>query len=492
MVKRFIALYKAYRGGEWFEASLEPVSQVCDGAVIVFAEGPWDASSSLPENCREPVERFQARKPGLRIEAIGGAWTRQEDQYDAGMAAIRHHFGSESGVLIVDTDEVWTVGDLGALKKAVFAHPRQRTFYAQIKTYLRSPLYQVWPLEGLCLVAIQDATVPCTEGRFMGAPGPSLHLSGIDFHHFPYVRDDEQDIREKFANTSSQERQASRAEWLDEVWPNLPEGENLHMTPGCESAWGRIKILTPASIPPGIWANDFVQHAARREDERWARRIREVPPERAICPQPEWDLGRGTDFERYFGGEDICSLYAKMQTTCLEALWLRHWASEVPPGGRIAEIGCGHGVSTACLAKASPEGVLIDAIDPFEPYTETALTTVENVVEGDEADFWATLDEHACSRKVRHLKVSSADAAPHLGPGEYDLFSIDGNHTEEWVKQDLTLAWQFTKPGGLVILHDFSTRFPGVIRAVDAFAESQSIPVTVAAGTSFAYLRKPS
>ena len=52
----------------------------------------------------------------------------------------------------------------------------------------------------------------------------------------------------------------------------------------------------------------------------------------------------------------------------------------------------------------------------------------------------------------------------------YDLAFVDGGHTFAQAMSDGKLAWDLTRPGGMVIFHDYNPGFPGVIAAVDQLA----------------------
>ena len=88
--------------------------------------------------------------------------------------------------------------------------------------------------------------------------------------------------------------------------------------------------------------------------------------------------------------------------------------------------------------------------------------------------------------RVRLIKRPSEESAEHLAPGGYDLVFVDGNHTYQNVRDDLRLMWPRVKPGGMLVGHDYTTRFPGVIQAVD----ESPVDFRVAAGTSMFYARK--
>jgi len=155
--RKVMALYKAHRGGEWFGRSLESIARHVDGVVVVMSEQAWHGGD-LPNNCRRSWEEFVAVHGELHCHLVELESSRQEDQYAAGLECIRDQHGEQTAVLVVDTDEVWEPEALDRLLAAVAAHPEAHYFTSRIYTYLRSPLYQVWPQEpGMPVVALQSA-----------------------------------------------------------------------------------------------------------------------------------------------------------------------------------------------------------------------------------------------------------------------------------------------------------------------------------------------
>ena len=52
--------------------------------------------------------------------------------------------------------------------------------------------------------------------------------------------------------------------------------------------------------------------------------------------------------------------------------------------------------------------------------------------------------------------------------GQVDLMFVDGAHSYEYVRSDTEAAWKMVTPGGLVLWHDYASRwFPGVTRALN-------------------------
>lgn len=485
-MKRLIALYKAYRGGEWFRVSLESVREATDGAVVLLSERPW-INLSLPNNCQEPLADFQAAHPDYPMIVVSGIWDRQEQQYTEGLAVIRKRFGEDSAILVVDTDELWPSESLSRLRQAIEERPKTRVFRSRIRTYVRSPLYRVDPEESARhVVGVAPPWPKCQRGRFQGVDRGYVVEDAV-FDHFSYVREDTAEIQDKFHATASQEDRLNDARWLETAWNDIPCVKNFHMTPGEEAAWGGVRILTPASLPGGIRSLEVVQKIIRDEDRRWRERLLVTPVEQQLLPLSTWDIDLyAPELREYFGDYGLGMLQSTAKMSYLEVLWLAYWASQVPAGGRICEIGSGFGASAATLALASDRTVIVDAIDPFLPYDELGHNgLVTGLVDGDEQRFRQTLAFYGVGDRVRHISKLAENAEADMHAGGYDLVLIDGNHSYRHVKHNIATMWLRVKPGGVLASHDHTTRFPGVIQATHDFGFQ-----TVVAGTSLVYDRK--
>ena len=493
-MKRLIALTKAWRGGEWFRASLESVWPHTDGTVAVIGDGSWIGPQSVDENCSGPLEEFAKLHPTYPVHRFyAPPGVNSADQYNVGLKAIKRLYGPDAAVLIVDTDEVWPEESLLALRKAIEDNPEIELFQGRLWAYVKSPLYQVWPPEpGTPCVALQSPILgerlerwSRLHNRFASPPMTNMIVAGAWFHHFTYVRETEEDLRLKFNTTASQERYPSNPDWWDTVWPLLPNATNFHMTQGCEHCWPGMRVITPAQLPGSVRDLPLVRKRIEDEEAQWRKRVLATDFTEALIPSPT-----DHDATKYYRDLDLplplewCQLHFK--TTYLEALWLAYWARSVPNNGRILEIGCGDGGSTAVLACASDESVQLDTVDPFKPYTEEGTSgAVEGINEGNFETFLQTARQFGYSRRLLHQAVSSMDADGLL-MGQYDLAFVDGNHSTAYVLNDLKLAWRKLKPGGLLIGHDYTTRFPGVLKGV----EEWGIPISVPVGTSLFYVRK--
>lgn len=465
-----IALYKAFTGGEWFESSMESVAPHVDGICVVFSRGPWLSALEIENSCIAPLERFRQRHPSMRIVDFDIQTSGQVRQYEAGIEMVRATWGEDARILVVDTDEIWPSDSLLRLRHAMQTESADY-YLGGIRTYLRSPLYQVWPPEpSQVVVGLGNARPREVRGRFQFDPGrvKTLVLSDCIVHHFPYVRATDDAMHDKFLNTGAQEHVTSDYTWFDRVYNRLPYGHNLHMSAGYEKAWREIKVLH--ELPGCVMWSDFARLKVGQCAEQWRARLRATQPdhEDVLIPVPT-----ARDAEVYaveldaLSGGEANELVSRLKCTVLEALHLGRFAAGVPSGGSILEVGSGSGGSMACLALGKPDAKLI-AVDPFEPYDEqTHAGLARGVTEGNETEFWRTASEFGYGRRLRLYKQRSAEAADKIPDGSQDLVLVDGNHSEPIVREDLRLYWPKVRQGGTLLVHDYTTRFCGVIAAVD-------------------------
>ena len=93
--------------------------------------------------------------------------------------------------------------------------------------------------------------------------------------------------------------------------------------------------------------------------------------------------------------------------------------------------------------------------------------------------------------KIRHLPMTSGCAAGLLAAYGIvaDAVYIDAGHDEAEVAADIAGFWPLLKPGGIMFGDDYTTEWPGTVRAVNNFAAAQGLKLM---GTEVKWLiRKP-
>lgn len=147
-----------------------------------------------------------------------------------------------------------------------------------------------------------------------------------------------------------------------------------------------------------------------------------------------------------------------------ERIELASCAMKLPEGFRACEIGSYLGASTSFIAAAASlkNGVVhcVDVWDNRAMGIEQALDTFNEFVKNTK-DFSKHILVH---RGESHL--ISCEVPDHL-----DLLFIDGDHSYLGVKKDLEHYVKKLRPGGILLLHDFT--YPEVQQAVREFLDER-------------------
>lgn len=137
------------------------------------------------------------------------------------------------------------------------------------------------------------------------------------------------------------------------------------------------------------------------------------------------------------------------------------------PDGKIVEVGCWKGRSTAYL--------LVEAFNKSQRIEVYAVDTWEGSPEhaGHEAIVGGTLYQQflanvkPVSRQLIPLRIPSPKAADFFPDGILDAVFIDAAHEYDAVLADI-LAWRSkVRDGGILAGHDYGAGWPGVDQAVN-------------------------
>jgi hypothetical protein len=115
-----------------------------------------------------------------------------------------------------------------------------------------------------------------------------------------------------------------------------------------------------------------------------------------------------------------------------------------------AEIGVAEGVNARSILERLDMKHLY-LIDPFEQHISSYAMMLETL--------------RPFEKTITHIRMTSHEAATHI-PNGLDFVYIDGNHSYEFVRQDIHDYFPKVRDGGIIGGHDFSFRLPGVMRAV--------------------------
>jgi predicted O-methyltransferase YrrM len=170
--------------------------------------------------------------------------------------------------------------------------------------------------------------------------------------------------------------------------------------------------------------------------------------------------------------------HEKSLSTLDDQTLLYRMASRIPENGTAVEIGSwiGHSTSLIGLALRGTESRCY-AIDAFSAMTEDASEkdNFKNFLKrlktplSQRALFDSHIQKYGLTKRVVPIPFASAEAINHLPlkANSVDLLYIDGGHTLDVVRQDISLYLPLVKHGGIVCFHDFNSYyFPDVTTAV--------------------------
>ncbi|MDA7614023.1 class I SAM-dependent methyltransferase [Verrucomicrobiales bacterium] len=159
-----------------------------------------------------------------------------------------------------------------------------------------------------------------------------------------------------------------------------------------------------------------------------------------------------------------------------EAGMLYEWASEVPQGGTIVEIGCYGGLSTSYLVKGTESrDVRIYSIDPFNSDLDTQAERTDGCVELEDKPTKELVAQRmaklGAGDRVTLIEGFSQEAVKDW-KDEIDFLWIDGNHDQAYL--DFTDWSPYLKVGGRIGFHDSHPRYgyPQVAEDVKKALES--------------------
>jgi len=146
-----------------------------------------------------------------------------------------------------------------------------------------------------------------------------------------------------------------------------------------------------------------------------------------------------------------------------EAAMLTHWASQVPEGGVVVEIGCYGGLSSSYLLRGlkKKRGRLY-AIDPFNSDLDKQEQLTDHLVPLENKPTRALVAERLRRNGFEGLfeliEGFSQEAAAQWDPSvKIDFLWIDGNHEQAW--RDFKDFQRHLNPGARVAVHDAHPRY---------------------------------
>lgn len=146
----------------------------------------------------------------------------------------------------------------------------------------------------------------------------------------------------------------------------------------------------------------------------------------------------------------------------------------------MVEIGVGKGeVLLHLIKELDMDGFVWDGVDPYKTYDEyvndingTSVRVKQNMI-----TILNILKNYSEKTNMILHTMYSEEAVDLFEDESVDLIFVDGNHSYEYVKQDIELWWLKVKMFGCLAFHDYDRpkMFPGVKKAVNEFIQHMDL-----------------
>jgi len=124
-----------------------------------------------------------------------------------------------------------------------------------------------------------------------------------------------------------------------------------------------------------------------------------------------------------------------------------------------AEVGVETGLHALDILQNMPNIRLLYLVDPYLEYPPYKNDTKKKLFPFNNRIWWIYKEFEVCT--IQDI------------PDPLDFIYIDGNHEYEYVKQDIVLATQLVKKGGVIGGHDIGSL--GIDRAIKEYCERKNI-----------------
>jgi hypothetical protein len=256
---KIIALIKTYSGGCWAVPSLESIYDFCHKIVYLHSNISWDGKEG--NDCAQAIEDWcEKNDKAGKIDTIWLDTKSQEEQYNALYKHADEKYPDHDFKMLIDCDELWSPEMLALSTQYLTRCKSANAFTCNMKTYIKSPFFQIEPL---------DACAPVIFVRkgigYMGVRGsgtmPRIHMEGVIMHHFSGVRRNLHLVWEKHAVSSMVENEPilDKKLWVETRWNMLPNARNFHPNTNYQHTWQRIKVVKPEDLPPAAQRSPFVK-----------------------------------------------------------------------------------------------------------------------------------------------------------------------------------------------------------------------------------------
>lgn len=143
---------------------------------------------------------------------------------------------------------------------------------------------------------------------------------------------------------------------------------------------------------------------------------------------------------------------------------------------RGVEIGVMHGTYSKTLCEENPD-LKLYSVDPYmEVYGDPQTNEWGNKHLEEKYQFAKKrLEPFNCEM----IRKTSLEAVRDFEPESIDFVYVDGAHTFDYAMVDIIEWGKIVKPGGIISGHDYCKSWPGVVRAVNAYAKEHNVDINL-------------
>ena len=163
----------------------------------------------------------------------------------------------------------------------------------------------------------------------------------------------------------------------------------------------------------------------------------------------------------------------QMQVGLVEGSFLKMLVA-LTSARRVVEVGMFTGYSALMMASALPADGRLFTCD-VDPEAEAMARS-----------FFA---RSAHGEKIEIVMGPARETLPRI-PGPVDLVFIDGSHTADYVRNDSEVAFRLVTARGLIVWHDYSPEWPGVVSTLESLAAQGNMKITHILGTTLCVYHK--
>ncbi|MCP5048584.1 MAG: class I SAM-dependent methyltransferase, partial [bacterium] len=173
-----------------------------------------------------------------------------------------------------------------------------------------------------------------------------------------------------------------------------------------------------------------------------------------------------------------------------EGLFYRQLVKRIK-NGVVVEVGSWKGRSTGYIGRICKKNnnrlICVDWWDKGS--TDSFDHAYREMAAGEDIQAVFLENMSAAGIPVQPWKLSSLEAAKRIKKESLHMVFLDASHDFTAVRDDIECWFARVKKGGILVGHDYQTKHPGLIRAVDSFVKKANLLLKKGPGSMW-YIRK--